>query len=66
VGQEVLRGEGRAGPPSILTAVAAIEKREAEGTAGGDAAVKGKAAKGAKGKVKGKAGKRSKRGAKRS
>jgi tetratricopeptide (TPR) repeat protein len=55
---------GRQVPPSILTAVAAIEKREADAAAGGPD--KAAAKKGVKGKTKGKARKSGKRGAKRS
>jgi tetratricopeptide (TPR) repeat protein len=52
-------------PPSILTAVTAIEKREAEAAAGGGAKAAAAKGKGKGGKAK-KAGKRGKRGAKRS
>jgi tetratricopeptide (TPR) repeat protein len=55
---------GRTVPPSIMTAMAAIEKRTADAAAGGDKAAKGKAGKGKAGK--GKAARKGKRGAKRS
>jgi tetratricopeptide (TPR) repeat protein len=64
--KKALEVKGLPIPANIQTAIAAIEKREAEAAAGGGPDIKkaGKPAKGGKGK--GKAGKRGKRGAKRS